>query len=207
MAVVERNGIMSTPGVGPSVHEVREQQMLALPAAGPAASLIGMSKLIIKAVLQTHRLHKDDFFGPYRWSYLIEARMDAANRLRAAGFSVNQIARIMKRNHTTILNYFPDLREAKRRRLNERMILRKLDPELCPVVKTIAAAEGVTIEILIAQWVGERARYEISQRNGVDHHDDHAETSEVESAAGLQGRSADGAAPEEGSALLRLQAG
>ncbi|MCA6108152.1 hypothetical protein [Bradyrhizobium cenepequi] len=152
--------------MGPSVHELRERDMLTL--APQRVAEIGRAKLIISAVLSLHRMHRDDFFGHRRDLHLVAARRDAAHRLREAGFTSGQIGRILKRNHTTVLNYFDGLRDGKRRRLNERAVLRHVDPELREPIQMIAQAEGVTLEMLIAQWVGERARYEIGRAETAD---------------------------------------
>jgi predicted transcriptional regulator len=150
---IERMGVMTSPGrLGPSVHEQRQHELLA-----------GRANAIIASVLTAHRLHRDDFFGPYREPHLVAARAEAARRLAASGMSASRIGRVLNRHYTTVLNYL-GLKDRKRQRLNERAILRRLDPELRPVVEEIAAAESVTIETLIAQWVGERARFEVYQR-------------------------------------------
>jgi hypothetical protein len=115
---------------------------------------------IVSEVLLDHRIHPDDFFGYARDEHLVKARKDCAERLSAAGYSAQEIGRMMKRDHTTILNYFPKLRESKNRRYITNKLLEILPPDIREIVQAFAKAEGVSISVLIAQWVGERATYE-----------------------------------------------
>ena len=125
-------------------------------------------KQIISAVLLDHGLHPDDFFGYARDQHLIKARMECAERLSAAGYNASEIARMMKRNHTTILNYFPKLRDAKNGRYLKNRLLEFLPPDIREIVQAYAKAEGVSIAVLIAQWVGERATYEAQAKIEAD---------------------------------------
>jgi len=125
-------------------------------------------KQIISAVLLDHGLHPDDFFGYARDQHLIKARMECAERLSAAGYNASEIARMMKRNHTTILNYFPKLRDTKNGRYLKNRLLEFLPPDIREIVQAYAKAEGVSIAVLIAQWVGERATYEAQAKIEAD---------------------------------------
>ena len=125
-------------------------------------------KQIISAVLLDHGLHPDDFFGYARDQHLIKARRECAERLSAAGYNASEIARMMKRNHTTILNYFPKLRDAKNGRYLKNRLLEFLPPDIREIVQAYAKAEGVSIAVLIAQWVGERATYEAQAKIEAD---------------------------------------
>lgn len=117
-------------------------------------------RMVISGVLLEMGLHPDDFFGQSRQPHLVNARRLATERLIDLGFSPSQIGRYLKRNHTTILNYLPKLREAKRGRYARKIILRLLAPDAREVVKAYATAEGVTPELLVAQWINERAHFE-----------------------------------------------
>lgn len=117
-------------------------------------------RMVISGVLLEMGLHPDDFFGQSRQPHLVNARRIAAQRLIELGFSPSQVARYLKRNHTTVLNYLPKLREAKRPRYSSNRLLRHLTDDVREIVLAAAKAEGVTPYVLMAQWVGERAIYE-----------------------------------------------
>lgn len=119
---------------------------------------------IIKSVLRSHRLHQDDFFGPCRMPHLVEARRDAARQLVAAGFPPTFAARLLKRNHTTVLYYLDRLPVSKALRYHGRKILRHLAPDTANVVTEFAKAEGVSVHMLMATWVVERATHEADSK-------------------------------------------
>lgn len=126
----------------------------------PQPTRVGRAKMIIAAVLKLHQVHPDDFYGTVREAYLVAARREAVVRLVEAGYSPTHIARILKRNHTTILNYLPRMREVKKSRASATRILRHLSEDARQIVIDAAKAEGVPPYVLLAQWVSERARYE-----------------------------------------------
>lgn len=125
---------------------------------------ISRGREIIKDVLREHMLHADDFFGTLRHRHLVKARRAAALRLRDAGYSCTQSARMMKRNHTTVLNYLDKMPEAKRKRRLFKLLTRNLADDVHHAVVEIAKTEGVSLEVLVAQWVTERTRYEIEAK-------------------------------------------
>jgi hypothetical protein len=129
-------------------------------AAAKHSLVPGKSKLIIKAVLDEHLVHSDDFFGRGKLSYLVAARRDAAHRLLAAGYNPSQVGRFMRRHPSTVLNYFPKLVEAKRAQYAAKRVMRWLTLEAHETVIAVAKAENVTPEVLMARWVGERAACE-----------------------------------------------
>jgi len=57
---------------------------------------------IIKDVMQRRRIGVKDFFGTSRMTHLVDARRVAIRRLQAAGFDNAAVARLMKRNYSTI---------------------------------------------------------------------------------------------------------
>lgn len=59
-------------------------------------------KDIIKEVLRQRRVKPEEFFGATHLADVVAARRIAARRLSAAGFRVCAIARLMKRNHSTV---------------------------------------------------------------------------------------------------------
>ena len=122
-------------------------------------------RAIIKAVLNNHSLHADDFFGTSRVDYLVAARIDAATRMHARGYSHNRIADMLCRERSTITHYLnPGLRIVKRNRLRQTRAVKLLAPDTASFVLAFANAEQIAPEMLIARWVSERANYEIEAR-------------------------------------------
>lgn len=125
------------------------------------------SRQIIKQVLKDHLLGAEDFFSRQRIGCYVAARMDAAKRLQAVGFSVNQIARFMRRNNTTIAYYlYPNIRQNRKDRKakewSRKVVLRILEPDVRAIVLEYADAECVNPETIIAkrmrEWAHETAR-------------------------------------------------
>ena len=110
------------------------------------------------------QLLTDDFFGGAREPHLVAARRDCAQRLSGAGYSAAAIGRMMKRSPTTILNYFPGMAEKKKGRYAARRLMRLVSADLCSAIRDIAKAENVSPEVLMSQWVAERATYEVEAR-------------------------------------------
>jgi transposase len=122
-------------------------------------------RAIIKAVLNDHSLDPDDFFGTSRIDYLVEARIDAAVRMRARGYSHSRIADMLCRDRSTITYYLnPNGRAVKRNSLRQTRAVKLLAPDTAKFVLEIANAEQIAPEMLIAQWISERASYEIEAR-------------------------------------------
>lgn len=69
---------------------------------------------VIKAILAERGISADEFFGRTRLAHVVEARRDAIEQMRALGMGRPLIARIMRRNESTI-NYWsiPGLRERR----------------------------------------------------------------------------------------------
>jgi predicted transcriptional regulator len=131
-----------------SVHEEREQKPI------PA---VNRSKAIIREVLTEHWVNADDFFGSSRAPVFVAARIDVAQRLRAAGLTDTLVARAMKRDRATVANYFPERRRYKRRRYEVETLLRKLAPEQRKVVQEAARAEDISVQMLVVRWIAECA--------------------------------------------------
>lgn len=123
-----------------------------------------MRKAVIRQAMMDYGLTEGEFFGQSRSPDCFKARSQAAHGLRQIGLSYPRIARILRRTHTTVLNYFPDLREKKGQRYGSRRILRHMAGDIRETIIACAKAEEVTIETLIVQWVGERASYELEAK-------------------------------------------
>jgi hypothetical protein len=116
---------------------------------------------IIKAVLLDRGLCAEDFFSQLRLKHLVDARKDAARRMRDHGYAAIFIARKLKRNHTTVLFYLDEARQQRKRAKGfELWMLGKFAPHAAEVVKAVAQAEGKQPADVIAEWVAERAEYE-----------------------------------------------
>ena len=123
--------------------------------------MIGRGKSIIRDVLSEHQICADDFFGLRRDKHLTLARTDAAKRLHAAGYDWSSMARIMKRNHSTVRYYvLSSHRDRKRQYYRDKYAMRFMDAGTREVVLAAAEAEGAKPEVIIAQWVADRALHE-----------------------------------------------
>jgi IS30 family transposase len=118
---------------------------------------------IIKTVAAEHRLHIDDMLGRCRVDYLVAARRDAAIRLRGANFPIPQIAKMLKRDHSTIINYI-DGGHVRKSRYFRKRALQFVNPQAQAVILETAKLERTTPEIIIAEWVNERARCEMEAK-------------------------------------------
>lgn len=114
---------------------------------------------IISSVLAKHRVDPLDFFSTSRDCDLTEARRDAARQLSEAGFTHTRIAKLLRRDRSTIDYY---LEQTGRSRLHAMM--EPLPTEVKQTVKAIAEAEGVTVYALIREWISERATYEAQMK-------------------------------------------
>lgn len=56
----------------------------------------------IEAVCRLHLVTREEFFGPRTTKRIVAARKMAIDAMRAKGLSVEAIARVMKRNRSTI---------------------------------------------------------------------------------------------------------
>ncbi|GAC1572995.1 MAG: hypothetical protein NVS3B5_02250 [Sphingomicrobium sp.] len=120
---------------------------------------------IIAEVLEKHAINLDDLTGRCRDAYLVEARMDAAHRLRAADFLSTQIGKILKRDHTTILHYLSEDKRTRKIRTLRLSRFKWMAPDVKDQVIEIAMAEDADPGALVAGWIAERARYEIEARS------------------------------------------
>jgi hypothetical protein len=123
---------------------------------------------ILKAVIAKHKVDPAEFYGKKRTFELVSARFDAAAKLNANRIGRGVIARLMKRDISTVRYYLtPQLRKKRRSnpgRWEKSPHLKLLDPDAKSVVIETAKAEDTMPEVVIAQWVGEYARELIRQR-------------------------------------------
>ena len=120
---------------------------------------------IVRSVILRHHIHKDDFFGLSRELHLVQARIEAAQKLHSAGKTKSQIARVLKRNIDTIRYYLePNIKRRKQAKYIANWPLAWLTQDVREIIAAFAAAEQTTPRAIISEWVCERARYEASQK-------------------------------------------
>ena len=124
---------------------------------------------IIKQVIAEHEITADEFFSLSRDGDLMKARMKAAERLKAAEFTVTQIAKHLRRSRATISYYlYPKSRATRKarkaREFGAAAALRILSPDVREVLLAYAVAEQVKPEIALAQWAADRAQHEAQAR-------------------------------------------
>jgi chromosomal replication initiation ATPase DnaA len=117
---------------------------------------------IIRAVLAERNVAAEDFFSSCREQQLVEARVQVAQQLMAAGYALSSIAKAMKRHHSTILYYLPEFRAA--RSIAHHRIVRLMANDARAALEACVKAEGIPFDLLIAQWVAERALHEVSAK-------------------------------------------
>lgn len=122
-------------------------------------------KRIIAEVLQKHGIDEGTLLGPARTDDVVDARIEAAHRLRSAGFPNIRIAEILKRDRTVIWYYFDKTqRENHRDRLRLKRRHRLLPDDVRAVVNEFAKLEKVAPWTILSEWITERARYELEAR-------------------------------------------
>lgn len=115
---------------------------------------------IIHSTLAAHGISKADLLGLCRDADLVVARKSAARSLKAAGFSVCHIGRILNRDRSTIEHYLGFRHPARASLPNSVSCF----PDDVRRVICEAADNGCTTPAaIVAQWVTERARMELQQ--------------------------------------------
>jgi len=116
---------------------------------------------LIRDALAKYGLTNEEFFGRGGAEDMVAARREVAIGLKNAGFRIAAIARILKRKHASV-HYYLDPNYARRKRNRMRAIcgLRRVSQDIADVVADIAAAEGISPTVLVAEWISERATYE-----------------------------------------------
>ena len=118
------------------------------------------ARVIIETVLRDHHLHAEDFYSTGRGKDLVEARRDAGKKLIEIGYSSTRIGRMLKRDHSTVLNYLDIHRKRKGEYYAGKALMKHLTPEARQIVLDYAKTENVKPHVVIAQWINERATYE-----------------------------------------------
>jgi hypothetical protein len=118
---------------------------------------------LIDSILKLRGVTRDEFHGRKRTKKFCDVRMEIANELRAMGFTVRRITILMDRDHSTVVWFlYPNIREKRRLRSKENWhkysVLQKYEPDVRAAVLKVARENDIEPNIIIAQWVTERAR-------------------------------------------------
>ena len=123
-----------------------------------------LRKKIISAVLEEYELTSSQFFSKRRPMIVVEARKQAANLLREAGFSWNRVAQILKMDQSTVRHY-ADRRYGDRKRHRQRAIhafARLPDPSK-DFIARLAEKKGISIISMMIGWILDRVEIEGGQ--------------------------------------------
>lgn len=85
-------------------------------ACGSAVSAMDLLEVICEEVAARHRVSSEDMRGHCRRAALVEARREAYELMLRAEFSVSEVARFFRRDHTTVLFALRGVEGAARRR-------------------------------------------------------------------------------------------
>lgn len=78
-------------------------------------------KEIVRQVCEELQILEKEFFGPWRYPNLVEARKEAVARMKQAGFSNAKAGRCIGRDRSTVTHYLhPEYLERKRIRERRR---------------------------------------------------------------------------------------
>lgn len=103
-------------------------------------------KAIIKDVLLDRDLTADEFFGRSAVREIVRARVEAIQRMNAAGMTNAAIARLMRRDHTTISYWLRADRRAFRKAYHaQRWIERRPPPSLVPPGQKVTPEQRVVL--------------------------------------------------------------
>jgi hypothetical protein len=107
----------------------------------------------ISAVLKCHAVRREVFFGFSKEHYVVDARIDATKRMKAAGLRHTQIAGAINKSRRTVLAY---LSHPGKRIKNRPFVCVSLRQPTMAALKDMAEAKGVSESSLVAGWISER---------------------------------------------------
>jgi hypothetical protein len=116
---------------------------------------------IIANTLAAYSISKADLLGMCRDSDLVVARKSVARSLKAAGFGVCHIGRILNRDRSTIEHYLGFRHPARASLPNS---VSCFPDDVRRAICDAADNECTTPAAIVTQWVTDRARMEISQQ-------------------------------------------
>lgn len=123
--------------------------------------MVEARKRIIKQILDEYDITREELLGNRRYGALVEARRDAAHRLRHAGFKTCRIGKILRRDHTTICQYFSEqMGPRKLDRVRLARLLEAVPEDARAVITRAAEAVGVHPYAVVREWLVERAAVE-----------------------------------------------
>lgn len=91
---------------------------------------------IIEAVCRLHLVTREEFFGPSTTKRIVAARKTAIDALRAKGLSADSIARIVRRNRSTVQYWlYPTIHERRIRKYLDRYQQKKATRRDAPAME------------------------------------------------------------------------
>ena len=122
---------------------------------------------ILASVRRFHRVTMAQLLSASRAPEIVAARADAAQRLKICGFHAARIARILNRDPSVISSYLNGKYcGGKKDKRFTSVSLGKIPSDVREVVTEVARLSDTTPEIIVAEWVCERAMYEASAKSG-----------------------------------------
>jgi hypothetical protein len=115
---------------------------------------------VLSRVMTAHRISRADLLGKCRDADLVSARKAVAFSLSEAGFSMRHIARILKRDYTTVRQYL-GFRPGTRLALPSSLAC--FPEDVRETIIGIAKSGQTTPAVIITEWINERARFEASK--------------------------------------------
>lgn len=107
----------------------------------------------IASVLKAHAVRREVFFGYSKAHYVVDARVDAAKRMKAAGLRHTQIASALNKSRRTIIHY---MHHSGQRVKNNPFVSVPFCRPTLSALESMAGARGVSKAALVALWVSER---------------------------------------------------
>jgi hypothetical protein len=122
-------------------------------------------KEIIAAIIYEYGIDERLLTGKAKSHALVNARIDAAQRLRAIGLYHANIGVILNRDRTVIGKY---LNKTARKNISDRMRLKRLHrmlpKDVHAVVNEFAEKQETTPVMILSEWIIERATHEMESR-------------------------------------------
>jgi len=123
--------------------------------------MVEARKRIISQILDDYDITREELLGSRRYGGLMEARRDAAHRLRHAGFNTRRIGKILRRDHTTICQYFSEKTVLRKlNRVRTAKLIEAVPEDTRAAITRAAEAKGVHPYTIVREWLIERGKLE-----------------------------------------------
>lgn len=120
---------------------------------------------ILASVSRNHAVSLKELMGASRSPEAVAARADAAQRLSMAGFRGTRIAQILKRDRTVVDDYLHGRYRGGRDDGRFNSLGAHLPLDIRHVILETARLSRTTPEVVIAEWLRERAQYELDAKS------------------------------------------